>query len=107
MVRELHLGGSRNRIVLGLKVSLLIFLMLLLLLCAATGTSRKVANRQLKRFEMWRWRRMEEIRLTDRVEDEYILYRVKEDWEDQDVDVRIILRWIFRKWEGVVGTGWI
>ena len=80
--------------------------MLLLLLCAATGTSRKVANRQLKRFEMWRWRRMEEIRLTDRVEDEYILYRVKEDWEDQDVDVRIILRWIFRKWEGVVGTGW-
>ena len=26
---------------------------------------------------------------------------------DQDVDGRIILRWIFRKWEGVVGTGWI
>ena len=25
---------------------------------------------------------------------------------DQDVDGRIILRWIFRKWEGVVGTGW-
>ena len=24
----------------------------------------------------------------------------------QDVDERIILRWIFRKWEGVVGTGW-
>jgi hypothetical protein len=24
---------------------------------------------------------------------------------DPDVDVRIILRWIFRKWEGVVGTG--
>jgi hypothetical protein len=24
---------------------------------------------------------------------------------DQDVDGRIILRWIFRKWEGVVGTG--
>jgi hypothetical protein len=23
-----------------------------------------------------------------------------------DVDGRIILRWIFRKWEGVVGTGW-
>jgi len=21
-------------------------------------------------------------------------------------DGRIILRWIFRKWEGVVGTGW-
>ena len=24
----------------------------------------------------------------------------------QDVDGRTILRWIFRKWEGVVGTGW-
>jgi hypothetical protein len=27
------------------------------------------------------------------------------DWRDPDVDGRIILRWIFRKWEGVVGTG--
>ena len=25
---------------------------------------------------------------------------------DPDVDGKIILRWIFRKWEGVVGTGW-
>ena len=25
---------------------------------------------------------------------------------DQDVDGRIILRWIFRKWEGVVRIGW-
>jgi hypothetical protein len=25
-------------------------------------------------------------------------------WGDPDVDGRIILRWIFRKWEGVVGT---
>ena len=25
---------------------------------------------------------------------------------DQDVDGRIILRWIFRKWEGAVGTRW-
>ena len=25
---------------------------------------------------------------------------------DPDVDGRIILRWIFRAWEGVVGTGW-
>jgi hypothetical protein len=25
---------------------------------------------------------------------------------DQDVDGKIILRWIFRKLEGVVGTGW-
>ena len=27
-------------------------------------------------------------------------------WGDQDVVGRIILRWIFRKLEGVVGTGW-
>jgi hypothetical protein len=27
-------------------------------------------------------------------------------WVDQDVDGRIILKWIFRKWEGFVGTGW-
>ena len=27
-------------------------------------------------------------------------------WGDPDIDRRIILRWIFRKWEGVVGTGW-
>ena len=27
-------------------------------------------------------------------------------WGDPDIDGRIILRWIFRKWEGVVGTGW-
>jgi hypothetical protein len=27
-------------------------------------------------------------------------------WGDPDVDGRIILRYIFRKWEGVVGTGW-
>jgi hypothetical protein len=26
-------------------------------------------------------------------------------WGDPDVDGRIILKWIFRKWEGVVGTG--
>jgi hypothetical protein len=25
---------------------------------------------------------------------------------DRHVDGRIILRWIFRKWEGVVVTGW-
>ena len=32
--------------------------------------------------------------------------RGRDHWRDQDVDGRIILRWIFRKWEGVVGTGW-
>jgi hypothetical protein len=27
-------------------------------------------------------------------------------WGDPDVDGRIMLRWIFRKLEGVVRTGW-
>ena len=30
----------------------------------------------------------------------------KDHWVDQDVDGRIILRGILRKWEGVVGNGW-
>ena len=30
----------------------------------------------------------------------------RDHWGDQDVDGRIILRWTFSKWEGVVGTGW-
>ena len=33
-----------------------------------------------------------------------LVYRVSRG--DPDVDGRIILKWIFRKWEGVVGTGW-
>ena len=32
--------------------------------------------------------------------------RERDHWGDQGVDGRIILRLIFRKWEGVVGTGW-
>ena len=27
-------------------------------------------------------------------------------WGDEDVDEMIILKWTFRKWEGVVGTVW-
>ena len=30
----------------------------------------------------------------------------KNHWGDPEVDGRIILGWIFRKWEGVVGTRW-
>jgi len=32
--------------------------------------------------------------------------RERDHWEDPDVDGRMILRWIFRKLKGVVGTGW-
>jgi hypothetical protein len=32
--------------------------------------------------------------------------RERDHWGDPDVDGRIMLRWIFGKWEGAVGTGW-
>jgi hypothetical protein len=32
--------------------------------------------------------------------------RKRDHWGDPDVDGRIILSWIFRNLEGVVGTGW-
>ena len=32
--------------------------------------------------------------------------RERDYWGDPDIDDKIIFRWIFRKWEGVVGTGW-
>ena len=34
----------------------------------------------------------------------WFLVGIEDRWGDQDVDGRIILRWIFRKW-GAVGTG--
>jgi hypothetical protein len=33
-------------------------------------------------------------------------YEAKRHWGEPDIDGRIILRWIFRKLEGDVGTGW-
>jgi len=32
--------------------------------------------------------------------------RERDHWGDPDADGRIILRWIFRTWEGVGRTGW-
>jgi hypothetical protein len=32
--------------------------------------------------------------------------RERDHWGDPHVDGRIILTWIIRKWEGVLGTGW-
>jgi hypothetical protein len=34
-----------------------------------------------------------------------VVLRERGHWGDQDIDGRIILRWIFRKLVGVVGTG--
>jgi hypothetical protein len=35
-----------------------------------------------------------------------VFLRERGRWGDPDVDGRIILRWMFRKLDGVVGTGW-
>jgi len=32
--------------------------------------------------------------------------RERDQWGDPGIDGRIILRWIFGNWEGVLGTGW-
>jgi hypothetical protein len=36
-------------------------------------------QKYLESFEMWWWRRMEKISLTDRVRNEEVLHRVKEE----------------------------
>ena len=48
-------------------------------LCGAeTGTVRAADRKQLESFEMWCWRRRETISWTDRVRNEEVLLRVKE-----------------------------
>jgi hypothetical protein len=46
---------------------------------AETWTRRKVDQKYVGSFEMWCWRRREEINWTDRVRNEEVLYRVKEE----------------------------
>jgi hypothetical protein len=49
-------------------------------LCGAeTWTLRKVDPKYLESFEMWCWRRVEKISWTDRVRNEEVLQRVKEE----------------------------
>jgi hypothetical protein len=46
---------------------------------AETWTLQKVHQKYLERFEIWCWRRMEKISWTDRVRNEEVLHRVKEE----------------------------
>jgi hypothetical protein len=46
---------------------------------AETWTLRKEDRKYLESFEMWCWRRMEKISWTDRVRNEEVLHRVKEE----------------------------
>jgi hypothetical protein len=45
---------------------------------AETWTLRAVNQKQMESFEMWCWRRMENISWTDHVRNEYVLLTVKE-----------------------------
>jgi hypothetical protein len=46
---------------------------------AERWTLRKIDQKYLESFEMWCWRRMEKISWTDRVRNEDVLHRVKEE----------------------------
>ena len=46
---------------------------------AEVWTLRKSDQKYIESFEMWYWRRMEKISWTDRVKNEEILHRVKEE----------------------------
>jgi hypothetical protein len=49
-------------------------------LCGAeTWTLGKVYQKYLESFDMWCWRRMEKIVWTDRVRNEEVLHRLKEE----------------------------
>ena len=51
-------------------------------LCNAEKWTRPETNqRQLSSFEMWRWRNMEKIILTDRVKNDEVLQEVQEERE--------------------------
>jgi hypothetical protein len=63
-------------------------------------------NTHKTRCFLWRQNNLEAVYMARMVEERGV-QRVRERgyWGDQDVYKRIILRWIFRKLEGVVGTG--
>ena len=85
-----------------------------------TGEWRKLHNEELNDLyslpnivRVVKWRRMRWAGHVARMGEDRGVHRVlvgkpreRDHWGDQDVDGRIILRWIFRKLEGVMGTGW-
>jgi hypothetical protein len=85
-----------------------------------TGERRKLHNEELKdlyslpnivrvvKSRRIRWAG-HVVRMGEDIDAHMVLWeslRERGHWGDQDIDGRIILRWIFRKLEGVVGTGW-
>jgi hypothetical protein len=67
-----------NRLYLNLRKKLIkCYICSTALYGAETWTLRKFDQKYLESFEMWCWRRMEEISWTDRVRNEEALHRVK------------------------------
>jgi hypothetical protein len=61
---------------------------------AETWTLGKVDQKYLESFEMWCWRRMEKISWTDRVRNEEVLHRVKEEGNIVHTIKRRKVNWI-------------
>jgi hypothetical protein len=61
---------------------------------AETWTLRKVDQKYLESFEMWCWRRMGKISWTDRVRNEEVLHRVKEENNILHTIIRRKANWI-------------
>jgi hypothetical protein len=64
------------------------------LYCAGTWTLRKLDKEHFERFEMWCWRRMEKTSWTDRVTNEKVLHRVKEERNILHTVKRRMANWI-------------
>jgi hypothetical protein len=63
-----------------------------------TWTLRKVDQKYLENFEMWCWRRMENISCTDRVRNGEVLHRVKEEINILNTIKRRKANWIAYIW---------
>jgi hypothetical protein len=82
--RQYSTGGRRrlftSRLDLNVRKKLLMcYVWSLAFYGAETWTLRKVDQKYLESFEIWCWRRLEKISRTDRVRNEEVLHRVKEE----------------------------
>jgi hypothetical protein len=84
-----------SRLALNLRKKLAkCYIWIIALYGAETWTLRKVDQKYLESFEMWCWRRMEKISWTDRVRNEEVLHRVKEERNIVHTIKRIKGNWI-------------
>ena len=74
------------------------YIWIIALQCADTRAFREINQKYLRKFEMWCWRRMENISGTDRVRFGEVLHRVKEE--------RVILQIITPRKDEWLGYIW-